>query len=354
MTPAALRTRLSRDLKAEAHRLGFALVGIARAERMDPEARRLEAWLEQGRHGGETGAMPWMANHFDKRIDPRELVPGARSVVSVAHTYLAPTPEPLTDEDALARGIGKVSRYAWGDDYHDVLKTKLAELFDWLDRASGGAGGRAFVDSAPVMDKAWAQRAGIGWIGKNTNLLTRSHGSLVFLGELIVDVDLDADDPFAADHCGSCTRCLDACPTGALDAPYQIDATRCISYWTIEMRGSEWPPEAEALAREFGPWVFGCDICQDVCPWTKFAQATTDTRFQAREASADRPLSEWTELDLAAFREAFRKSPVKRAKLEGWLRNVRNAQANAARYTESARLGTEAESTEADGAEPKP
>lgn len=331
MTPAAARARLSRDLKAEARRLGFALVGIARAEHMDPEARRLESWLSAGRHGGETGAMPWMAGHFEKRVDPRVLVPGARSVVSVAHTYLAPRPAPLADAEALAAGVGKVSRYAWGDDYHDVLKAKLAELFDWLDQRTGGAGGRAFVDSAPVMDKAWAQRAGIGWIGKNTNLLTRTHGSFVFLGELIVDVDLDPDEPFTADHCGSCTRCLDACPTGALDAPYQIDATRCISYWTIEQRGAEWPPEAEDLAREFGPWVFGCDICQDVCPWTKFAQPARDARFQSREEIAQRPLAEWAELDLAAFRETFRKSPIKRTKLEGLLRNVRNARANAAR-----------------------
>ena len=336
MTPQAARSHLTRRLKEEARRVGFALVGVARAEAMAPEARRLEAWLDAGRHGGPAGAMPWMAEHFDKRTDPRELVPGARSVVSVAHTYLAPGREPLADDDALARGVGKVSRYAWGDDYHDVLKRKLAELFDWLDTASGGAGGRAFVDSAPVMDKAWAQRAGIGWVGKNTNLLTRSHGSFVFLGELIVDVDLVPDDPFTADHCGTCTRCLDACPTGALDEPYQIDATRCISYWTIEHRGDPnrgagWPPEAQDLAREFGPWVFGCDICQDVCPWTKYARRTADARFQAREEAADRPLAEWAELDLAAFREAFRKSPIKRAKLEGFARNVANAQANAAR-----------------------
>ena len=334
MTPEAARSHLTRRLKAEARRVGFALVGVARAERMDPEARRLEAWLEAGRHGGDAGAMPWMASHFDKRTDPRELVPGARSVVSVAHTYLSPAPEPLADDEALARGVGKVSRYAWGDDYHDVLKRKLAELFDWLDTASGGAGGRAFVDSAPVMDKAWAQRAGIGWIGKNTNLLTRSHGSFVFLGELIVDVDLVPDDPFSADHCGSCTRCLDACPTGALDEPYQIDATRCISYWTIEQRGAAWPPEAQDLAREFGPWIFGCDVCQDVCPWTKFARPTRDARFQAREEIAQRPLAEWAELDLEAFRQRLQKSPLKRTKPEGLRRNVANAQANAQRWQE--------------------
>lgn len=336
MTPEAARSHLTRRLKEQARRVGFDLVGVARAEHMDPEARRLEAWLDAGRHGGNGGAMPWMEGHFDKRTDPRKLVPGARSVISVAHTYLSPTPEPLADEVALARGVGKVSRYAWGDDYHDVLKRKLAEVFDWLDTASGGAGGRAFVDSAPVMDKAWAQRAGIGWIGKNTNLLTRSHGSFVFLGELIVDVDLDADDPFSADHCGSCTKCLDACPTGALDTPYQIDATRCISYHTIETRGAEWSPEAQDLAQEFGPWIFGCDICQDVCPWTKFARQTRDARFQARAEIVQRPLAEWAELDLDAFRQRLQKSPLKRTRPEGLLRNVEAAQANSRRWREDA------------------
>ncbi|OZC03882.1 tRNA epoxyqueuosine(34) reductase QueG [Rubricoccus marinus] len=334
MTASGVRSCLSREVKAQALRLGFDLVGIARAERLDAEARRLEAWLDAGRHGGEAGAMPWMDQNFDKRIDPRELVPGAKSVVSVAHTYLAHAPEPLADADALARGVGKVSRYAWGDDYHDVLKEKLAELFDWLDTASGGAGGRAFVDSAPVMDKAWAQRAGIGWIGKNTNLLTRSHGSFVFLGELIVDVDLEPDDPFAADHCGSCTRCLDACPTDALDQPYQIDATRCISYHTIEQRGAAWPPQAQELAKEFGPWIFGCDICQDVCPWNKFARETRDARFQARPEVAETPLATWQEMDLEAFRQRLRKSPLKRTTPEGMARNAANAEANARRWRE--------------------
>ncbi len=334
MTAASVRSKITRELKAQAQRLGFGLVGVARAERLDAEAQRLEAWLEAGRHGGETGAMPWMARNVDKRTDPRLLVPGARSVVSVAHTYLAPGAEPLADADALARGVGKVSRYAWGDDYHDVLKEKLAELFDWLDTASGGAGGRAFVDSAPVMDKVWAQRAGIGWIGKNTNLLTRSHGSFVFLGELIVDVDLDADDPFAADHCGSCTRCLDACPTDALDEPYQIDATRCISYHTIEQRGAEWPPEAEEIAQAFGPWIFGCDICQDVCPWNKYARHTQDARFQARDEIVQQPLAAWAELDLEAFRQRLRKSPIKRTQHEGMMRNAENAADNARRWRE--------------------
>ena len=334
-------SRLARDLKAEALRVGFDGVGVARAERLDAEARRLEAWLQDGRHGGDGGAMAWMGRHFDKRVDPRELVPGARSVVSVFASYWQPGRRPgAPDPGASGPGApplaadgarpdapaAKISRYAWGDDYHDVLKEKLAELFDWLDRATGGAGGRAFVDSAPVMDKAWAQRAGLGWQGKNTNLLTTTHGSFVFLGELIVDVDLAPDAPFTADHCGSCTRCLDACPTGALDAPYQIDATRCVSYWTIEHRGPELP---QPLAAEFGAWAFGCDVCQDVCPWTKFSRPTRDARFLPRPGVTDTPAAEWAEIRLEAWRERFRRSPVKRAKVEGFLRNMENAARNA-------------------------
>ncbi|HEX9950203.1 MAG TPA: tRNA epoxyqueuosine(34) reductase QueG [Rubricoccaceae bacterium] len=320
--------RLAADLKADALRLGFDGVGIARAERLDVEARRLDAWLTAGRHGGSDGAMTWMERNFDKRIDPRELVPGAQSVVSVFASYWQNVPAagsaaPGTGAAASAR----IARYAWGDDYHDVLKEKLAELFDVLDRRVGGAGGRAFVDSAPVMDKAWAQRAGLGWQGKNTNLLTRSHGSFVFLGELITDVPLAPDAPFTADHCGSCTRCLDACPTGALDAPYQIDAERCISYWTIEHRGETLPE----IAKQFGTWAFGCDVCQEVCPWTRFSQPTRDARFLPRPGTPDTPLRDWAELDLEGFRERFRKSPVKRSKFEGWARNVRQAIENAER-----------------------
>lgn len=311
-TDAARRT-LTHDLKREAARLGFDACGVARAERLDDEARRLEAWLRDGRHAG----MGYMERHFDKRVDPRQLVPGAQSVVSVLHSYHtgdAPSDDPR---------IGKVSRYADGDDYHDILKEKLFELFDWLDRRTAGAGGRAFVDSAPVMDKAWAQRAGLGWIGKNSNLLTRSLGSYIFIGELIVEVDLTPDAPFAADHCGSCTRCLDACPTNAIHEPYSVDASRCISYWTIEHRGDEIP---ENLAKDFGTWIFGCDICQEVCPWTKFSQRTTDARLLPREGIHDTPLDVWEELDLDAFREQFRHSPIRRAGLDGMRRNVRAVQ----------------------------
>ena len=312
------RARLARALKAEAARLGFDACGISKAERLEPEAERLEQWLREGRHGGVDGAMPWMANHFEKRVDPRLLVDGAQSVVSVLHNYYQPV-----ESDPRAE-IGRVSRYAWGDDYHEVMKEKLYALYHWLDEALGGISGRAFVDSAPVLDKAWAARSGLGWIGKSTMLLNRELGSYFFVGELIIDVPLPADGP-VPDYCGSCTRCLDACPTGALDAPYQIDATRCISYLTIEHRGAELP---EGMGAEVGNWIFGCDVCQDVCPWNKFKRPTTEPRYLPRPGVADTELREWVELDLEAFRARFRKSPVKRAKFEGFQRNVRAALEN--------------------------
>ncbi len=311
---SAARERLARALKVEARRLGFDACGIAKAERLDDEALRLEQWLREGRHA----SMGWMENHFEKRVDPRRLVDGAQSVVSVLHTYYRPEPHP--DDPA----VGKISRYAWGDDYHTVLKDKLYALYHWLDEAAGGIAGRVFVDSAPVLDKAWAARSGLGWVGKSTMLLNRGLGSFFFIGELIVDVPLPPDQAMA-DYCGSCTRCLDACPTGALDAPYQIDAGRCISYLTIEHRGETLP---EGMDSEIGSWIFGCDICQDVCPWTKFSRATDEARFAPRPGVTDTELREWAELDLEAFRERFGGSPVERARFEGFRRNVRAALEN--------------------------
>jgi len=316
------QARLARALKEEARRLGFDGCGIAKAERLDEEARRLEQWLTEGRQA----SMAWMANHFDKRIDPTRLVEGARSVVSAIHTYY----QPVAVSEASA--VGKISRYAWGDDYHTVLKEKLYALYHWLDEHAGGISGRAFVDSAPVLDKVWAQRSGLGWIGKHTNLINRSIGSFFFIGELIVDVPMPSDGPIP-DYCGSCTRCIDACPTDAIYQPYAVDANRCISYWTIEHRGDDVP---QALASHFGNWVFGCDICQDVCPWNKFKAATDETRFMPRPGVTDTDLGTWKELDLAAFRATFRNSPVKRARYEGFLRNVQIALQN----TEDGASGT--------------
>ena len=307
------REALTRELKAEARRLGFAACGVAEATRLDEEARRLEEWLTNGRHA----SMAWMANHFEKRVDPRRLVEGARSVVSVLENYHYPAEEHA--------GAGKISKYARGDDYHHVMKEKLFALFNWLDERVGGISGRAFVDSAPVLDKVWAQRSGLGWIGKHSNLLNRSMGSFFFIGEIIIDVPLSYDSPIG-DYCGTCTRCIDACPTDAIYRPYAVDANRCISYWTIEHRGDDIP---ENLGREFGSWIFGCDICQDVCPWNKFKQPSSETRYQPRQRVTDTPLEEWQELDLDEFRRRFAKSPVKRAKYEGFLRNVGVALQNA-------------------------
>lgn len=262
--------------------------------------------------------MGWMANHFEKRVDPRRLVDGATSVVSVLHNYYQPA------EHAERESVGKISRYAWGDDYHDVMKEKLFALYNWLDERAGGISGRAFVDSAPVLDKAWAQRSGLGWVGKHSNLINRSTGSFFFIGELIVDVPLAYDGP-VDDYCGSCTRCIDACPTDAIYRPYAVDANRCISYWTIEHRGDGIP---EDLGREFGSWIFGCDICQDVCPWNKFKQSTKESRYTPRAGVTDTDLDDWLEIDLEEFRRRFRKSPIKRAKFEGFKRNVRIARDN--------------------------
>jgi epoxyqueuosine reductase len=315
------RERLSRDLKAEARSLGFDGCGISRAQHLDSEARRLEQWLATGRHA----SMRWMENHFDKRVDPRRLVHGAKSVISLIHSYYQPVPDvgARHDEDSVT---GRVSRYAWGDDYHAVLKEKLFLLFEWLRAAAGDVQGRVFVDSAPVMDKVWAARSGLGWIGKSTMLLNRTHGTFFFIGEMIVDIDLPPDGP-VSDSCGSCTRCIDACPTGALDEPYQIDSNRCISYLTIEHRGDRLPEKMES---EIGNWIFGCDICQDVCPWNKFKQPTDEDRFLPREGVVDTTLEDWAELDIEDYRRRFKDSAIKRTKYSGLQRNVAAALRNSA------------------------
>ncbi|PEN13565.1 tRNA epoxyqueuosine(34) reductase QueG [Longibacter salinarum] len=311
---ASAQLDLTLRLKAEARRLGFDDCGISSAEPLDEEARRLEQWLLEGRYA----TMEWMANHFDKRTDPTQLVEGAQSVISVLHNYYQPDPPEASD------GRGKISRYAWGDDYHEVMKDKLYRLYQWLQEEVGtDVNGRAFVDSAPVMDKAWAARSGLGWQGKNTLLLNREMGSYFFLGELIVDVPLTPDAP-VPDSCGSCTRCLDACPTDALYEPYALDASRCISYLTIEHRGFDVPDE---IREELHNWIFGCDICQQVCPWNKFSRPTQEPRYEAREDVRDTDLHDWVEMNLDAFEKRFQGTPVTRAGYEGFQRNVRNAMA---------------------------
>ena len=304
------QSSLAKRLKVEAARLGFDACGIAEAQPLDDEAKRLEVWLANGQHA----SMAYMARNFEKRVDPRKLVPDAKRVVTVLYSYW--------QGGVHAEDAGKISRYAWGDDYHQVMKERLYELYSWLEGEVKTLSGRVFVDSAPVMDKVWAQRSGLGWIAKSTNLINPRIGSWFFIGTLIIDVPLACDNPAMYDHCGSCTRCIDACPTDAIYQPYAVDANRCISYWTIEHRGDSLPEEIISQQKD---WIFGCDICQDVCPWNKFSHQTKDSRFLPREGIQDTPLEEWEELDLEAFRKRFRGSAVKRAKYEGFKRNVRAA-----------------------------
>ena len=334
-------------VKAEAIRVGFHAVGVARADSVLDTAR-VRAWLDAGRHG----TMGYMAEHFEKRVDPRQLMPGARSVVSVAvnyyHTCHAGPDETRPDEtrpeearpgemrenrDEWRRGVGagqagargRISCYAWGDDYHDVVKRKLIALRGAVEARVPGVQARCCVDTAPVLEKYWAVASGLGWQGKHTNLITPGLGSWVFLGELILDRELEYDTPLP-DRCGSCRRCLDVCPTNALSAPYQLDATRCISYGTIEYRGEHLPPE---IAGGLQGWVFGCDLCQEVCPWNrKFARTSDVAAFAPRPENVNPGLAELAALGEEGFRARFRKSPVKRTKWAGFLRNVRAAAAS--------------------------
>lgn len=297
----------TRMIKAEASRLGFMFCGISRADFLSEEAPRLEKWLREGRHG----SMQYMENHFDKRLDPRLLVENARSVISLGLNYY--TPESQKDPEA-----PKISRYAYGKDYHFVIKDKLKELLIFIQSSIGDVNGRAFVDSAPLMDKAWARRAGLGWLGKNTNLINKQSGSFFFLAELVIDLDLEYDAP-AADHCGTCTRCIDACPTEAITAPYEIDGSKCISYFTIELK-DQLPDEFQG---QFGNWMFGCDVCQEVCPWNRFATPHSEPAFAPHPDLLGMKKREWEELTEETFREVFRGSAVKRTKFSGLKRNIR-------------------------------
>lgn len=299
------RTRISKKIKAEARRLGFLSCGISEAAFLEEEAPRLERWLKQGMHG----EMSYMEDYFDKRLDPRKLVPGARSVISLLYNYF-PSQQPREDSY-------KVSKYAYGEDYHFVIKRKLKELMAFIQEAVGEVHGRAFVDSAPVLDRAWAARSGLGWIGKHSNLLTKEVGSFYFIAELILDLDLESDAP-TTDHCGTCTACLDACPTGAIVQPYVVDGSRCISYFTIELK-NEIPA---SMKGQFENWIFGCDICQDVCPWNRFSRPHKEPAFDARPQLLEFGRRDWEELTEEVFRKVFRKSAVKRTKFRGLKRNI--------------------------------
>jgi len=292
-------------IKSTARELGFSFCGIARAEFLEEEAPRLEQWLKDGKHG----TMGWMENNFDKRLDPRLLVPDARSVVSLLYNYF-PTKQ---QDDPFAP---KISKYAFGEDYHDVIRDKLKELLYRINETVGEVNGRVFVDSAPVMDKAWAAKAGLGWQGKHTNLINKGSGSFFFIAELIIDLELEPDSP-VTDHCGTCTACIDACPTEAIVQPYLLDASKCISYLTIELRESI-PEEFKGRMEN---WAFGCDICQDVCPWNRFSAPHQVPRFDAGRAP-ELTATEWREMTRETFDAVFAKSAVKRTKYEGLMRNV--------------------------------
>jgi epoxyqueuosine reductase len=297
----------SQIIKAEALRLGFAQCGIAAAGFLEEEAPRLEAWLKKGQHG----TMAYMENHFDKRLDPRLLVDGARSVVSLSLNYFPA--ERQIDPEA-----PKISKYAYGQDYHLVIKEKLALLLEFIQREIGEVGGRAFTDSAPVLDRAWAKKSGLGWVAKNSNIIAKNSGSFFFLAELIIDLELEYDQPFATDHCGSCTRCIDACPTDAILSPAIVDGSKCISYLTIELK-DEIPDQ---FAGKMENWMFGCDICQDVCPWNRFAVPHATPEFKARESLLGMKKEDWLDITQDVFSTIFKHSAVKRTKFKGLTRNI--------------------------------
>ena len=302
---------LAQHIKDRALFEGFNKVGIVGAQSLEAEGRRLSEWLARGLHG----EMSWMARDVHKRIDPREIFPQARSVVVVALNYFTP----LQHQQNPA--TGKVSRYAWGDDYHDVVKEKLRSLLSWIREQEPDAEGKVCVDIQPVMDKAWAVRAGLGWLGKHSNVITPEHGSWVFIGELLLNLELGCDTDRVEDHCGTCTLCIDACPTNAITEPYVVDSNKCISYATIELRAPELPHEIE---KNLSGWLYGCDICQDVCPWNRFEETTAEARFAPREGNVNADLDEIMELTPDTYAARYRGSAMKRAKLAGLQRNARS------------------------------
>jgi epoxyqueuosine reductase len=296
-------TTLIRSLSEE---LGFDFCGIAKAVKLDDDARRLENWLSKGMQG----SMKYMENYFDLRVDPCKLVPGAKSVITLLLNYY---PENTVSGDY------KISKYAYGKDYHEVIRKKLNEYLFRIREKVGQVNGRGFVDSAPVLERSWAQRSGAGWIGKNGNLITRTGGSYFFIATLITDLELDYDDMFARDYCGSCRRCIDACPTDAIQEDKIVDGSRCISYYTIELKEMLIPAEMKG---RFDSWMFGCDVCQDVCPWNRFSSPTKEIAFSPLPAVLNMSTLEWDDMTEEMFRELFRGSPLKRARLEGIKRNI--------------------------------
>jgi len=295
-------------IKQEAVRLGFDACGIATATQLDDDARRLEQWLSKGFQG----SMQYMENYFDLRIDPRKLVPGAKSVITLLLNYY-----PQEQQQPNAPHIAK---YAWGVDYHYVIKDKLNQLLAYVKEHIGNVDGRGFIDSAPVLERAWAMRSGLGWVGKNGNLLTKHSGSFFFIATLITDLQLTPDAPFGTDYCGTCTRCMDACPTDAIIAPGEVDGSKCISYFTIELKDTLVP---DAFLGKTDNWMFGCDVCQDVCPWNRFSKANNESAFTPIPEILNLSLQEWEDMSEETFKKVFKNSPLKRAKWQGIQRNIK-------------------------------
>jgi epoxyqueuosine reductase len=298
----------TQQIKNFTRELGFDFCGIAKAQQLDDDARRLEQWLKKGLHGN----MQYMENYFDLRIDPAKLVPGAKSVITLLLNYFP--------HQKQQNNTPHISKYAFGKDYHEVIKKKLHALLALINEHIGEVHGRGFVDSAPVLERSWAQRSGLGWIGKNGNLLTKQQGSFFFIATLITDIELEYDDPFAKDYCGSCRRCIDACPTGAITNNKVINGSQCISYYTIELKDMLLPEDKKG---QFAGWMFGCDVCQDVCPWNRFAKPTQETEFTPIPEILNFTTKEWEALTEEAFKKIFRNSPLKRSKFQGIQRNVR-------------------------------
>ena len=295
-------------VKQKAAELGFSYCGIAKAGFLEDDARRLENWLNQQLNG----KMQYMENHFDMRVDPRKLVPGAKSVITVLKNYY-PSEQPSSNSP-------KIAKYAFGKDYHEVIRAELKKFLQILNQEIGEISGRGFVDSAPVLERAWAVKTGAGWIGKNGNLISKQNGSYYFIATLIVDIELVYDDPFAKDYCGTCKKCIESCPTEAIQPNKQINGSKCISYFTIELKDAIIPEEMKG---KFQDWMFGCDICQDICPWNRFSKAHSEPAFKAVPEILSFTKNEWESISEAAFKDIFRDSPLKRTKYAGIQRNLK-------------------------------
>lgn len=298
----------TRFVKETALSLGFDFCGIAKVQKLDDDAYRLEQWLNQGMHG----SMNYMENHFELRVDPQKLVPGARSVITLMINYFP--------SERQNKNSPKISAYAYGKDYHEVIRNKLQSFLRSLHETIGEVNGRGFVDSAPVLERTWAQRSGLGWIGKNGNLITKERGSFYFIATLITDLELQYDDPFAKDYCGTCTKCIDSCPTSAILPGKVVDGSKCISYFTIELKETLIPAEMQG---KFDDWMFGCDTCQDVCPWNRFSKGTDEIAFTPIPEVINFSLRDWEELTEESFKRIFKDSPIRRSKFSGIKRNLK-------------------------------